>query len=95
MAKKIEKTQYTTAQKKVIEYFKELCETDPVKARDILGRIIRLRAHGARIEGTELAQVFDKLGYFGAEEVSKTTWDFCDELTGMYKRLRENDDKLI
>lgn len=88
MAKKrMEETVYTPAQKKAVDYFRKLCETDPEEAREELGRIIKMWADGAKIVGTELAKVYDKLGYYGAEEVSKSTWDFCDELTGMYIKI--------
>lgn len=78
------------AQEALLKYFKEL---EPQEAKERLSKIIRMTDYGAKVQGEELAKVFDSLGYDGKTEVARMDYDFVDKLADIYRNLRKDSNK--
>lgn len=78
------------AQEALLKYFKRL---EPQEAKNQLSKIIKMTHYGAKVQGKELAKVFDLLGYDGKTEVARMDYDFVDQLADIYRDLEKDSNK--
>lgn len=75
---------FPSAQDRLIAYIRSL---DRESATAELRKLLRMTDYGAKVNGTALAALFNRLGYDGRAETARMDYEFADRLAELYREI--------